>query len=202
MSKIWSVGGNLYMSEKNALKAASSPELGYNPKVEIYTVSQVYNTTTDFVSELKRDKQLRAVLGELSDKEIKELNYKSNVESFITVMEKINFESYCIEYIKENKNKPTTVLNFIKDNKASFLSNSKDLEYYKALIKLTGFSRLSKKEYQTVYFSNGYSENKENSDVKPAYKGARYGYRCIEKVNLDESYHNSFKQAKKELKMK
>lgn len=135
MSKIWSVGGNLYMSEKNALKAASSPELGYNPKVEIYTVSQVYNTTTDFVSELKRDKQLRAVLGELSDKEIKELNYKSNVESFITVMEKINFESYCIEYIKENKNKPTTVLNFIKDNKASFLSNSKDLEYYKALIK-------------------------------------------------------------------
>ena len=85
MSKIWSVGGSLYMTEKSALKAARSYSPIYEVKVEVYTVTQEY-TTTNFVAEFDRDKQLRAVLGELTTKEIKELNYKSDVESLISVI--------------------------------------------------------------------------------------------------------------------
>jgi len=214
MKKIWSVGGSLYMSEKRAVKAARSYSPSFEVKVEVYTVTQEYNTT-NFVAEFDRDKQLRAVLGELSTKEIKELNYKSDVESLISVMEKVNFPSYYINSIKSDKDKPNVVMDFIKENKVSFLSNSKDVEYYKALIKLTGFSILSKKEKETVYFNyDAYRKlrnftnivpytqinKKEGEDIKPAYPGADYGYRYVEQINLDESYHKAFAQAKKELK--
>lgn len=202
MSKIWLINGTLYMSEKSALKAARGYPESHGVKVEVYTVNQVYNTTKDFITEFERDKQLRTILGELTTKEIKELNYNSDVESLLAVMYKINFPSYYTAFISENKKKSSVVMNFIKENKVSFLSNSKDVEYYKALIKLTGFAKLSKREMETVYFSNSFWKSKEELEVTPAYKGANFGYKYVEQINLDETYHNAFDQAKKELKAK
>lgn len=198
MSKIWSVGGCIYQSEKNALKAAREYPSSYGVKVQVYTVTQEY-TTDNFVAEFERDKQLRSVLGELTTKEIKEINYKSDVKSLIDVMYKLNFPAYYPGFISENRNRPTVVMDFIKQNKVYFLSHSKEVEYYKALIKLTGFAKLSRRKMETVYFRNSFWRSKDE-DVKPAYPGADYGYRYVEQINLDESYHKAFAQARKELK--
>jgi hypothetical protein len=190
MSKVWVIGSKIYFNEKTALKAANdweSPELkSYwgKPKVKVFTLESEVDASS-FIQEHERDTQLRSVLGELTPDEIKKNKIKSGVSNLIEVMTKINFPNRYISEINKTRNTPTVLLKFINDNKVSMLSLSNDVEYYKALIKLTGFRKLSKTKYHQNY---------------DRYTG-KYTYEYKEQITgLDEIFYKNFEQAKKELK--
>lgn len=186
MSKIWVIGDKVYFNEITALKASSKWANGNfwsKPKVKVFTLESEVSCD-DFIKEHDRDIQLRTVLGELTPQEIKKEKIKKNIGNLIVVMGKINFPSYYRINIAEKVNTPSSLLKFINENKVSMLTQSNDVEYYKALIKVTGFKKMSKMKYVSSY---------------DRYHG--YTYKYEEQITgLDEIFYKNFEQAKKELK--
>lgn len=171
--KIYIVGDKTYKTEKGFRNAIKRKYTGY--KYEVYKLIETGKVIEErerleaAKGQDERDLKIKAVLGNLSDKEKRTMELETNMESLLKIIsdktvDKSSWRS--LWYNLSRLKTPEDRLKYLKKRRHNALKFSDDIEYYKCLLRVHGFTISSWNKVDGMSEKQIESFNKAKEELK------------------------------------